>query len=513
MLKKTFLYCFCEDEEEKDKWMSSIKPLNRSRTTVRRQKSVEISSHSRPIDDEISQVQKKQKVDDLHENGDDEMGFAFDDTNFSDHQLTVSAPEQETRVLRISKLILASNSVYFKSKILSDSTNTAVELDDTEKIEHFVDLIRWMYCKTFSSKGGELSEVMMLAYKFKVKKALEKCVAELSQEMSVSNACQYLEQESSMNKQFPNEEYFQGFSQLWQQSREYLRTTFKELNLATFTSQTFLALTPDGIKTVLESDELHIGTENTVFAALKQWLYVDFNTRKLHAADLLRCVKFQHLQKNYLLDVVRPEADQDYPEDARQVFAKEIIEAYVHHCTSQERLTSLNIKVTPQRNYDERLLQENFEWKIDEVSSKREVWSQPFFLGGYQLYLLMQRKNSKNPKGGTIGLYMHLKVKDAGLGQDFYIPLAFELLVKNKITGQYQSAKGAYASPFTFSNRAWGYVDILNLSWNDFLQPDCIYNNDDCLEVKATVWFKDIWIKQKELSQQYNTPRTGPMSK
>lgn len=51
---------------------------------------------------------------------------------------------------------------------------------------------------------------MMLAYKFKVKKALEKCVSELSQEMSVSNACQYLEQEASMNKQFPNEEYFQG---------------------------------------------------------------------------------------------------------------------------------------------------------------------------------------------------------------------------------------------------------------------------------------------------------------
>lgn len=55
---------------------------------------------------------------------------------------------------------------------------------------------------------------MLLAYKFKVKKALEKCAAELSQEMSVSNACQYLEQESMMNKQFPNEDYFQGILHL-----------------------------------------------------------------------------------------------------------------------------------------------------------------------------------------------------------------------------------------------------------------------------------------------------------
>jgi hypothetical protein len=355
-----------------------------------------------------------------------------------------------------------------------------------------------MYSKQFVSKGGDLSEVMMLAYKFAVKKALEKCVADLSQEMSVTNACQYLEQESAMHKQFPNEEYFQGFNQLWEQSRKFLRDTFRELNLATFTSQTFLALTPDGIKTVLESDELHIGTENTVFAALKQWLYVDFNVRKQHAADLLQCIKFQHLQENYLLDIVRPEADQDYPDDARQIFAKEIIEAYVFHCTSQERLTALNIKVPNARNYDERLLQESFEWRIDEISSKREVWSQAFFLGGYFLYLLMQRKNAKANKGGTIGLYMHLKVKDAGLGPNFYIPLAFELLVKNKVTGQYVSAKGAYASPFTFSNRAWGYVDILNLPWTDFLQPDCVFNQNDSLEVKAVVWFKDIWQKQNQ---------------
>jgi hypothetical protein len=458
------------------------------------------------MDTEFSKLQppqKKQKIEGEN-GGDDEMGFAFDDVTFSDHQLSVSAPEQETRIIHISKLILASHSVYFKTKIISDSTCTAVELVEDEKIEHFVDLIRWMYTKTFASKGGELSEVMMLAYKFKVKKALEKCVFELSQEMSVSNACQYLEQESSMNKQFPNEEYFQGFSQLWLQSREYLRNTFKELTLATFCSPTFLALTPDGLKAVLESDELHVGTENTVFAALKQWLYIDFPTRKLHAAELLQCIKFQHLQKNYLLDIVRPEADQDYPDEARNIFAKEIIEAYVFHCTSQERLTSLNVKIPTMRNYDEKLLREDFEWTIEEVSGKRELWSQAFFLGGYFLYLLMQRKNAKGPKGGTIGLYMHLKVKDAGLGQNFYIPLAFELLVKNKITGQYVSAKGAYASPFTFSNRAWGYVDILNVPFNDFLLPDCVYNHNDTLDVKATVWFKDIWNKQNALAVSNN---------
>jgi hypothetical protein len=215
----------------------------------------EYNSHNRPTDEEISQPVKKQKAEHVSKGDEEEMGFAFDDETFSDHQITITAPEQETRVIHISKLILASNSTYFKSKILADSKNTLVELGADEKIEHFVDLIRWMYCKSFASKGGELSEVMILAYKFKVKKALEKCVSELSQEMSVSNACQYLEQEASMSQQYPNEEFFQGFSTLWQQSREYLRATFRDLNLVTFTSQTFLALTPDGLKAVLESDE------------------------------------------------------------------------------------------------------------------------------------------------------------------------------------------------------------------------------------------------------------------
>jgi len=305
----------------------------------------------------------------------------------------------------------------------------------------------------------------------------------------------------TMRKQFPGEQHFSGFSVLWGQSREFLKNSFKELNMATFTSPTFLALTPDGLKAVIESDELHVGTENTVFAALKQWLYVDFETRKEHAAELLQCINFQHLQKNYLLDIVRPEADHEYPSDAKEVFAKEIMEAYVYHCTSPERQAALSLAVPTPRNFDEKLLQENFEWRIPEVATKKEVWSQAFFVGGYFLYLLMQRKNIKGPKGGTIGLYIHLKVKDAGLGQNFYVPLAFELLVRNKLTGLYISAKGAYASPFTFANRAWGYVDILNVPWNDFLQPDCIYNNDGALDVKAVVWFKDVWLKQNNRLQ------------
>lgn len=118
----------------------------------------------------------------------------------------------------------------------------------------------------------------------------------------------------------------------------------------------------------------------------------------------------------------------------------------------------------------------------------------------------MQRKNPQNAGGGSIGLYLHIKV-DKHLGAEFYIPLAFELLIKSKHTGKYtryvscslplhssltlsphslSSPKGAYASPFTASNKAWGYVDMLGCTWEEFFKDDkSAYNNKGALEVKV----------------------------
>jgi len=205
----------------------------------------------------------------------------------------------------------------------------------------------------------------------------------------------------------------------------------------------------------------------------------------------LPLIRFPLLQHNYLLDVVRTEADLDYPEDAKKTFAKQIIDAYVYHCCSADRREALKECEVPKRTFVPELLSTKFYWKLEKISTKKEVWSEAFFLGGYFLYLLMQRKNPNAKGGGTIGLYMHLKMRESGVGQLFYLPLAFELLVRNKNTKKYISTKGVYASPFTFQNRAWGYVDILGIQWEDFLNTSCAYNDNDCLYVKASVAFKD----------------------
>jgi len=220
-------------------------------------------------------------------------------------------------------------------------------------------------------------------------------------------------------------------------------------------------------------------------------MHHDFEKRKFHATDLLPYIRFPSLHQNYLLDVVRVEADCDYPDEAKKAFAKKIIEAYVYHSISTDRHESLHEYTVVRRQYMPELLQTKFYWKITNISSRKDATSDAFFIGGYYLYLLFQRKNVQNKGGGTIALYMHVKIKESGLGNTFFLPLAFELLSRNKNTKKYVSHKGVYASPFTYQHRAWGYVDILGISWDDFV-ANSPFNDNDTLNLKCCVAFKDI---------------------
>jgi len=382
---------------------------------------------------------------------------------------------------------------YFRENI-GVSPSTTIILQPQHNIKHFVDIIKWMYVDSFDTAGVELLDVMTLAFKFKVKAAIARCATELvANFMTGANAPKYIENEIMMRRDCANtdDNEFGGFVQLWTQAKQFLRDKFRNFEMEVWTSKDFIEMNVEGLKVVLSSNDLRIGTENTVFAAFRQWVHTNFEERKFYAAQLLHLIRFPLLQHNYLLDVVRTEADLDYPEDAKKTFAKQIIDAYVYHCCSADRRDALKECEVPKRTFVPELLSTKFYWKLEKISTKKEVWSEPFFLGGYFLYLLMQRKNPNAKGGGTIGLYMHLKMRESGVGQLFYLPLAFELLVRNKNTKKYISTKGVYASPFTFQNRAWGYVDILGISWEDFLNPSCAYNDNDCLYVKASVAFKD----------------------
>jgi len=423
-----------------------------------------------------------------------DMSFGFNNEAFSDHKLAVvvDGDADYSAIIHVSKLLIAGKSVYFREK-MTPGPVTVVTLPSRQNIQPFIDLIRWMYIERFHTIGIDLLDVMTLAFKFKVKAATACCATELvDHHMTVEHACKFMENEIAMRREYSgmDESEFGGFVQLWEQAKRFLQEKFCIFTMEAWTSKEFLDMNVEGIVTIFSSNELKVGTENTIFAAYRQWIHCDFMHRKRHAVLLLPLIRFPFMHHNYLLDVVRTEADLDYPEEAKKIFAKQIIDAYVYHCCSSERVEALKEFNIPKRIYSPEFLATKFFWKITNISSKKEAISDPFFLGGYFLYLLMQRKNMVTGKGGgTVGLYMHLKVKESGLNKNFYIPLVFELLIKNKITSKYICCKGIYQSPFTYQNRAWGYVDILGMTWDDFISPSCPFSDNDCLYIKASVAF------------------------
>lgn len=446
------------------------------------------AKHSAPVLEQPAS--KRQKV-----TGGDmgDMSFGFNNEAFSDHKLLISVEgsSEPPQTVHVSKLLVARASAWFRTNMTPATTE--VKLSPNTKISSFVDIIKWMYFNKFDTAGLELLEVMTLAFKFKVSAAIDACAVELQSHMTTDIACKFIDNELKMRKEYSKTEdaEFGGFVTLWTEAKNYLKEQFQNFTHERWSSQEFKQLTPEGLKVVLSSDDLKVGTENTVFAAYREWMHHDFETRKVHAAALIPLIRFPLLHQNYLLDVVRTEADGDYPDDAKKQFAKKIIDAYVFHCVSADRHDALREFNLSRRVYSTELLQTKFYWKIDNISQKKEAISEAFFIGGYYLYLLFQRKNINNKGGGTIALYMHLKIKESGLGSTFYLPLAFELLSRNKITKKYVSNKGVYASPFTFQHRAWGYVDILGIPWDEFI-ANSQFNDNDSLHLKCCVAFKDI---------------------
>jgi len=375
-----------------------------------------------------------------------------------------------------------------------EEDKTVVALEDEYTVEQMKDLLRWMYVREFQCKGADLSCVMSLAHIYQADRAIRQCAVELAQDMTIENACAYLDQEVAMRAKGEGQN-LAGFEKLWSEARDFIQKEFQEINGEILVSEKLVDLNVEGIKVVLASESVRIGTENTMFSIYRAWVHANFEERKQFASVLLPLLRFSQVRKDFLLDVIKKEGELGYPEEGKKVFARKIIDAYVYHTTSQERRDALKLVTEQPRTYDDRLLKEVFVWKIEGMGESKELWSEPFYLGGYFLHLLMQRKNPQTAGGGTIGLYLH--IKENGLTTEFYVPFAFELLVKNQRTGKWASPKGAYASPFTSLNKAWGYVDMLSTTWEDFFKDTCPYNKGGVLEVKANVWFKDYWEKVK----------------
>lgn len=275
----------------------------------------------------------------------------------------------------------------------------------------------------------------------------------------------------------------------------FLVSAFVELESADLGPRgPWVNLPVEALRHIFASSSLHVGCENSVFAAYRAWIHFDFDHRRLDALSLLPLLRFPFIHRNYLMDVVRAEADLDYPDEVKKLFAKKLIECYIYHTGSDPRREVLGEPLPEPRRYDPTLLTVKRSFQIPNISQTREAWSNLFSVGGYTFALFFQRKNIDAVDGGTIGVYMHIKPKESGLAVKFFLPITFELTVKTRgPINKFVSPKGVYSSPFSHLNRAWGYVDILNERWNEFISPSSKFRDDnDTLVIRANVGISEL---------------------
>eukprot|EP01125_Pyxidicula_operculata_P013481 TRINITY_DN4479_c0_g1_i2.p1 TRINITY_DN4479_c0_g1~~TRINITY_DN4479_c0_g1_i2.p1 ORF type:complete len:441 (+),score=105.33 TRINITY_DN4479_c0_g1_i2:139-1461(+) len=401
-----------------------------------------------PMDPSVQPPKKKIKL-----STDDET--FFNNPKLSDCIITITQESTEPTEIHVSKLLLAKKSTHFREMLTSDPPITTLHLESQYKKEHLIDILRWMYDDSFQTTGTELLDVMALAQMYHVKAAAEHCAKELAENLTCETACGYLEHETKMRNQNPelkSDSEFGGFVTIWEKAKSFLKDKYKNFTYELWSSKEFLSLSVEGVKAIFSSDDLMVGTENTIFAAYRAWVRENFNERKKVAAQILPYIRFPLLQHNYLLDVVRLEGEMDYPEDAKRCFAKQIIDAYVFNCCSTERKDLLREVVVKNRILATDQTSIKYTWKISEISTKKDVMSDVFFLGGYYINLLFQRKNPTAKGGGTVGIYMLLKTKETGFGNLFYVPLVFEIMVRNKTTKKYTSTKVIIVHSFVHSS-------------------------------------------------------------
>lgn len=250
------------------------------------------------------------------------FAFAFDKPEYSDYRLELS-DVQGVRLLPVTKLVVAAHSPVLRALPALHPDQAPVHLPDGTLIPDMLDLVRYMYEGAFQSPPERLPAVARLAAHFRSVAPLRALVESLCASLTVPQAANLIELATELRALVPGtgaEEaaVVESAKLLEDKARAHLLLRLGDLDEA-MTTPDFLALTPRALEVLLASPDLALGTENTAFAALRQWLHAAWDLRRPHAAPLLRTIRFPYLMRNYLLDVVRTEADLDYPDEAKKV--------------------------------------------------------------------------------------------------------------------------------------------------------------------------------------------------
>ncbi|XP_015172686.1 PREDICTED: kelch-like protein 5 isoform X2 [Polistes dominula] len=218
------------------------------------------------------------------------------------------------------RLVLSAGSEYFAAMFtgfLKESKENEIELVDVDG-DALSSLVRYCYTGCIELKEDSVQTLLATAHLLQLHPVVKACCKFLRKQLHSSN-CLGIRMFADMH----------GCLDLLKEAHAYTTEYFMEV----IKNQEFLLCSADQVAELLESNDLNVPSEDSIFHALMAWLKYDLPNRKKDASKLLSLVKLPLLSPAFIADHI--ESNEIFKD---QKAAQElIIEALKYHLLPERR--------------------------------------------------------------------------------------------------------------------------------------------------------------------------------
>jgi kelch-like protein 1/4/5 len=210
---------------------------------------------------------------------------------FYNQQLTDVVLVAGQKRIPAHRLVLSANCKYFAAMFtntLRETLQNEIELKEVNGDALWI-LILYFYTGTIDLLEDNVETLLATASLLQLDYVVEACCQFLSKQLHPSN-CLGIRRYADIH----------CCSNLLKTANTYSNDHFMEV----IKNQEFLMLSAEDVATLLQSDDLNVSSEESVYDALIKWLEYDLKNRKQEASRLLAYVKLPLLSPAFLTDHV-----------------------------------------------------------------------------------------------------------------------------------------------------------------------------------------------------------------
>lgn len=189
------------------------------------------------------------------------------------------------------RLVLAASSPFFKAMFLSDleeSKKREIVLKDVEPGVMGM-ILRYLYTSDINLTEQNVQDIFMVANMYQIPSIFSVCVSYLKEKLVLGNCLAI---------------YRLGLlldcPRLAVTAREFICERYQVI----IRDQDFLQLGPSELAAIITSDALNVDREEVVFESLMEWVGYDKKDRMKDLPELLHCVRFRLIPKDYFNEKV-----------------------------------------------------------------------------------------------------------------------------------------------------------------------------------------------------------------